>query len=120
MTASNITLIIVAVTMSALAQVALKYGVGRADIAPDMSLIAKSFGMLFSPYVMVGLTFYVGSVVFWLFVLRQTDLSLAYPFVGLSFVIVFFMSVFALGEPWELNRIIGAAVIVVGIIILAR
>lgn len=120
MTISSLAQILVAVTMTSLAQVALKYGTTQAELKPAMGLIHQIFTMVFSPFVMVGLALYVGSVGVWLFVLRNTDLSLAYPFVALSFILVLLMSAFVLGESITTARLIGSVVIIVGLIILAR
>ena len=120
MTLSSIGQILIAVTMTSLAQVASKYGVGQVDLKPAMGLIHQVFALVFSPFVIIGLALYVGSVGVWLFVLRNTDLSLAYPFVSLSFILVLLLSAFVLGESITATRIAGSFIIILGLIILAR
>ena len=51
----------------------------------------------------------------WIFVLRKVPLSLAYPFVALSFVLVPLFSRYIFGEPLTMAYFAGAAFIVVGI-----
>jgi multidrug transporter EmrE-like cation transporter len=56
--------------------------------------------------------------VLWLFALRRIDLSLAYPFVAMSFVVVTGMAVIVLGEPLTLPKIIGLTLIVSGLCVM--
>ena len=74
----------------------------------DISLIA-------SPFVLLGLALYGVGTILWLFALKQLDLSLAYPFVGMSFLFVLVFSIAFLQEPFSLNRFVGTIVIVFGI-----
>ena len=76
MTWSAFALIFASVSLSALGQTAFKIGVGRGS-APDASVLVKTLDMLLSPMVMLGLALYGVGTVFWLFALRQLDLSLA-------------------------------------------
>ena len=43
--------------------------------------------MATNPYVVIGLLIYVGGTVFWLSALSRVDLSYAYPFASLSYVV---------------------------------
>jgi uncharacterized membrane protein len=60
------------------------------------------------------------AVFFWFYALSRVDLSFAYPFASLSFVIVIILSQFILGESVSLSRWIAVAVICFGIILLAK
>ena len=53
--------------------------------------------MIFSPMVLTGLTLYGVGTMLWLFALRELDLSLAYPFVAMSFVMVAGSGILVLG-----------------------
>lgn len=120
MTLNSFLIVFISVTLSAVAQLSFKHGVSSVVLVADNPLLLKAFHLFSSPFVVLGLFLYGVGTVLWLFALKQIDLSLAYPFVGMSFVMVFLMSVFILGEPFNLNRLIGSVIIVVGIIFLAR
>lgn len=120
MTLHSLLLVISSVSLSAIAQMSFKHGMNQLQIDQQMNLVLKIFSIVFSPFVFLGLALYGIGTVLWLFALKQLDLSLAYPFVGLSFVMVFVLSIFVLGEPLHVNRLIGSLIIVVGIIFLAK
>ena len=67
-----------------------------------------------------GLACYGLSMVFWLKVLSELELSKAYPIVSLGYVITFILGWMFLGEPIRLMRAIGIAVIIIGLIIISR
>lgn len=114
--------ILATVTLSAFAQLALKMGVGA--ISPAVQ--AKGVGLELlaaaasSPLILLGLAIYGVSVVAWLWVLSKTDLSVAYPFVGLSFLTTMFFGSWFLHENVTPLRLAGTLLVVVGCIIVAR
>jgi multidrug transporter EmrE-like cation transporter len=67
------------------------------------------------PKLWVGLFLFGISALFWLVVLSRVDLSLAYPFVGISYVIVVALGRFMFHENVPPLRWLGVAVIAVGI-----
>jgi len=73
-----------------------------------------------SPLVWTGLTIYGLSVAVWLWILSKVDLSLAYPFVGVSFIVVMLFGVFLLNETVTPLRMIGTLLIAVGCVMVAR
>lgn len=120
MTLNGFLIVLVSVSLSAIAQVCFKYGVSGVSLASDSHLIEKAWNLFTTPFVFLGLFLYGIGTVLWLFALKQIDLSLAYPFVGLSFIMVFLFGVFLLDEPFNLNRLMGTLIIIAGIILLAR
>ena len=64
-----------------------------------------------------ALLLYAGTTVLWVFVLRQLPLSVAYPIYAVSFLIVPVLSFVVLGEPLTAKTIVGAAMIVAGIVV---
>lgn len=69
------------------------------------------------PRLWLGLTLFGFSAAFWLVVLSRVPLSLAYPFVGVSYVVVVLLARFALNEPVPPLRWVGVVVVAVGIAI---
>jgi multidrug transporter EmrE-like cation transporter len=120
MTWGAFVLVCVSVSLSAAAQTAFKMGVGRAQSASDAAIWFKAWAMLLSPLVLLGLALYGVGTVLWLFALRQLDLSLAYPFVAMSFVMVAISGMVFLGEPVQPSRLVGLGLIVLGLLVMAR
>lgn len=119
-----ISLILFSVSLSAVAQLLLKIGVGRANVvgtaaesAPALSRLAS---MLFSPFVLLGLATYAVGTIIWLFVLAKSPLSVAYPFVGAGFIMTAALGVLVLGENLSGLRMFGVVMIALGCALVAR
>lgn len=114
-------LILLSIGAGVAGQTLLKIGVN----APDSFQITTNplvlFGMIVrSPWVLGGLLLYGVGALAWIAVLSRLDLSYAYPFLALNFVLIAIVSRLFLGEsvPWD--RWLGIAVICVGILLVAR
>jgi drug/metabolite transporter (DMT)-like permease len=115
-------LLLVAVTASACAQLALKLGMSSPAVAAAANGGAKALflAVASSPLVWTGLAIYGSSVAVWLWILSKVDLSLAYPFVGVSFIVVMLFGVFLLQESVSPLRMLGTFLIAAGCILVAR
>jgi drug/metabolite transporter (DMT)-like permease len=70
--------------------------------------------------VFFGLAIYGIGTVFWLAALSRTELSYAYPFASLSYVIMLVASWFMFDEKITLARIIGTVLICIGVLVIYR
>ena len=124
MTNSNLVAIVFTVFMSALAQVLLKLGAVRIPSQRfsgfNLETLAAFFSVLFSKYIFTGMLIYVFSAAMWIWVLTKVDISLAYPFVSLSFIITLGFGVTLFQEPLTTTKLIGTLVIMVGCVIIAK
>lgn len=123
MSLPTLLLVLVSVTLSACAQLLLKVGVtawrGQPPALGPASISAVP-GMLFHPGILGGLALYGLGMVLWLLVLNRVALSQAYPFVGLGFVLTALFGALALQEPFGPGRLLGTALIVGGVVVVAR
>jgi drug/metabolite transporter (DMT)-like permease len=114
-------LILLSVFAGVAGQTVLKLGVsqpGAADATGNLiSLVAL---IIRSPLVLMGLLLYAVGAVAWIAVLARLDLSLAYPFLALNFVLVTVASRLILGETVPALRWMGILVICSGILLVAR
>lgn len=115
-------LIIATVTASACAQLALKLGMSSPAVTAALPQGGKELilAVASSPLVWTGLAIYGSSVAVWLWILSKVDLSLAYPFVGVSFVVVMLFGVFLLDETVSPLRMIGTLLIAAGCVLVAK
>ena len=115
-------LILLTVTLSACAQLALKLGVAKPQMAHALQsgVIDAMLTGAISPLIWLGLIIYGLSVAMWLWVLSKVDLSAAYPFVGVSFLVTMAFGVFILDESVTPMRIIGTILIVSGCILVGK
>lgn len=116
-------LALVSITLSALAQVALKSGMGGAGVRAAIAeggaaSILRAVAL--SPGVVGGLFLYGIGTLLWLAVLARAELSQAYPFVGLSFVLTALMGYFIFADAMTPARIAGIALIVAGVVLVGR
>ncbi|TAG07168.1 MAG: hypothetical protein EAZ44_00850 [Cytophagia bacterium] len=56
----------------------------------------------------------------WGAVLTKFELSFAYPFMSLSFVLVFILSLFIFDEVFTWSKLIGLSLIILGVFIISR
>lgn len=122
MSASILFALLLSVSLSAIGQILMKLGMSNAGIR---EAIARDSGaavmqIATSVPVVAGLTAYGLSTMVWLYVLAQVDVSLAYPFVALGFVLVVLLSSVLLGEQVPPVRIAGLLLIVSGVVLVSR
>ncbi len=115
-------LIGLSVTVSVVGQTIIKLGVrypesaGLAMTGP----VAVALLILRSLLVMLGLLMYGIGAFAWIVVLSRLDLSYAYPFLALNFVLVAIVSRLVLAEAIPGLRWLGIGFICVGILLVAR
>jgi drug/metabolite transporter (DMT)-like permease len=110
------------VLTNAAAQLMLKRGmtsVGGLDITGD-GLISTVFRVVFNPFVFAGLCTFVISMASHLVVLSKVQISYAYPFLSLAYVVVAAYAYFVFQEDLGPARIAGIALIVLGTIFIAQ
>ncbi len=120
--ARYIPLILVGVFLNAFAQVLLKKGmlsIGYFEfhfqsVFPIIKKVA------FNSYILSGLASYVISVAIWLLVLARVEVSYAYPFLSVGYVVVTVVGYFIFQEDLSWMRVVGIAVIIVGVLLLSR
>ena len=81
---------------------------------------AQLLDWVFNGWLVASLVLYGITTLGWVWILRHAPLHLAYPFMGLAFLIVPCLEWLFLGNPIKLPTIIGGACILVGISIAAR
>jgi multidrug transporter EmrE-like cation transporter len=114
-------LILLSVVVGVAGQTALKLGVSQPGAAEaSTNVFSLIFLILRSPLVILGLVLYATGALAWIAVLSRLNLSLAYPFLALNFVLITVASRFILGESIPLLRWVGILVICAGILIVAR
>lgn len=116
-------LILCSVLLSAFAQITLKIGMSSPVIQHAISsssalTVIQSVGT--NIYVIGGLGLYFASAAVWLFVLAKVDVSFAYPFVGLGFVVTMLLAFFINGEVLSTAKVVGTLCIALGVAIMAQ
>jgi len=112
-----ISLLLVSVFLGAIGQLCAKKGVmniGQVYLNPS-KIVGITFKFFSNPLILIGLFAYLIGSVIWLTALSRTELSFAYPFVSLTYVLVFIGSWFFFGESINLLRCLGLVLIICGV-----
>lgn len=112
MTLANLALTLATVLAIASGQVLFKLGALASNTAGDgVSLVSRYA----NAYLITALVVYAAATALWVYVLKSVPLNIAYPFMGLAFVIVPLLAAAFLGEPLAWRHLVGGLVIAVGI-----
>jgi drug/metabolite transporter (DMT)-like permease len=114
--------ILVSVLLGAVGQILLKKGMSNmgAVTLTLNQLPATLWGMATNLYVVFGLLIYVTGTVFWLSALSRVDLSYAYPFASLSYVIMLAASWLLFHENITVVRLLGTLIVALGVFVISR
>lgn len=111
MTLVDVGMLLAAVLTAATGQVLLRFGMRAAGMG-EGSLLVRAAA---SPAVLGGLAVFGVSAVLWLWVLSRVPLSVAYPFNGLSFLVIVLASHVLLGERLHPSSVVGVVLVAVGV-----
>jgi multidrug transporter EmrE-like cation transporter len=118
-----IALILLSVALAATAQLVLKAGmdrvgeIGRAEVRSPVQTVLRAAQI---PAVWAGLALFGMSAAVWLVVLSRAQLSFAYPFASLTYVVILLADRFLLKQNIPGLRWAGVLFIVTGIILVSR
>lgn len=108
-------LLLLNVVLVSSAQLLLKMGSSKvASLMNKDHLINSFFKIAFSPYIFFGILCYVFSLILWIYIMTRAQLSVAYPFMSLSYVVVMILAVLFVNETVNLPQWGGAVLIVIG------
>ena len=111
-------LIVAACTLiGATAQVLIKLGAARLQ---DSGLLGTAIGIFTIPTLFAGYCLYGIFTALLVYALRHAELSILYPVIALSYVWVTLLSVLIFHETMNPQKLIGVAIIVVGVTVLGR
>ena len=117
---TNLILIISSVFLNAIAQIFLKSGMSSlATIYFDQPLLKTSLSIILNGYNILGFISYGLSIIIWLWVLAKVDVSFAYPFQALGYILVTILAWMIFNEEINILRILALIIISIGLIILA-
>lgn len=99
-------------------QLILKWAIGRhASFAAEGDKSLFVLKLLLDPWIISGFAAAFLASLAWMAAVSKLDLSHAYPFMSLNFVIVVFLSGWLFGEPLTAMKLAGLGLIVAGIVV---
>lgn len=113
--------ILTSVAFTVYSQLIMRWQVGSAGELPPgfTDKIEYVVNLLVNPWVFSGIiaTFLAG--VAWMLAMTRFEISYAYPFVGLNFVLIILLSALLFGEGLSIYKLIGTSLIVAGVAVVA-
>jgi drug/metabolite transporter (DMT)-like permease len=115
-------LILATVVFTAYGQLMLKWRIAQMGALPQELLGKIKFLLLLllDPGIFSGFAAGFLASLAWMAAMTKFDLSHAYPFMSLNFVVVLLLSGWVLSEPLSLQKVLGVGFIVLGTILAAR
>jgi len=105
------------IALTVYGQIIVKWRVSRrghlpADLRGKVTFFAH---LILDPWILSALLGAFAAALFWMAAVSRLQLSRAYPFVGLSFVMVLLLSAVFFGEAVTPAKLIGVALVITGI-----
>lgn len=122
MNLQTMVIVVAGVLLNAAAQLMLKAGtraLGELSLASG-ALISMAIGVITQPFILGGLACYVVSVGLWIIALSRVDVTIAYPMNSIGYVVNAVLAWQLFGEQLGPGRIVGIAIILAGVVVLAR
>ena len=118
----TILLIVISVLLNCAAQLCMKKGMmSIGEISGGMQgLIAAMPSMIMNGYLWLSLFCYGLSFLLWMVVLSKVDVSYAYPFLSIGYILSAVVGYYAFGENVTPIRILGIIVICIGVVLISR
>lgn len=103
-------------------QLILKWRIGQFGAMPSTFVEKLKFllWLVVDPIILSGFIAAFLASLAWMAAMTRFELSHAYPFMSLNFVVVLLLSGWVLSEPMTLQKFVGVALIVAGTIVAAR
>lgn len=110
------------IILAVFSQIVMRWQIGLAGDLP-VSVSGKILFVmhaLMKPWIILAIVSTFFSGIAWMLAMTKFDVSYAFPFVSLNFVLVLLFGHFFLHEPFGINKLVGASFIVLGIIVIAK
>ena len=118
MKSAYLTWILTSVLCSSIAHFALKLGALRLNLGGGAADVILRLGT--NGWLILGGMLHALALALWVIGLKHVELSVAYPFIALGFVLVSLLSWLFLSEALSAARLIGMLLIASGVVLIAR
>jgi drug/metabolite transporter (DMT)-like permease len=115
----SVGLVLFTVLLTVYGQLIAKWRVHQAgpfptDLGKKMGFLTS---LLFDPWIISGILAAFLAALSWMAALTKLELSYAYPFLSLAFVLVVILSTFFFHEPVTLPKVLGIVLVIAGLIV---
>lgn len=119
---SSYLLVLCTVFLTVYSQLAIKWGMLRAGAIPEEFHAQAWFllSQLFSPWILSSIVSAFLALITWMVAMTKLELSHAYPFMSLAFVLVLYFSHVLFDEELSVPKIVGVLFIAIGLAVGSR
>ncbi len=111
-------ILLLAICLTVAGELLLKAGMNRVGLFTfRWEVLRRTFT---DPYVLGGFLLIFAGSIFWLVVISHWELSMAYPMLGLSYVMTVLASWLFLNERLTWQKLVGAVIIGLGVALVTR
>jgi multidrug transporter EmrE-like cation transporter len=118
----NFSLIFIGVMLNAAAQILMKAGtnaIGHFEFSLA-NVIPVGWKLATEWHIVTALFCYGVSVVVWILALSRVPVSIAFPMLSMAYVVNAVAAKYLLGEDFNVTKLVGMGVIIIGVIIISR
>jgi len=103
-------------------QLVMRWQVSQAGSLPEDAAGKARFiiSLLLNPWVITGLVSTFLSGVSWMLAMTRFEISYAFPFVSLNYVLILIASYFLFNESVDYHKVVGSFIVVFGILVIAK
>ena len=119
----NHSYLLLAILLGVISQLIVKWKMSKYPFNENETIIDKvllAFSMFLDPYIILSLTLTLLAGLMWMIAMTKFDISYAYPFTALSFVLIFILSFILFNEPISWQKIVGLGFIMIGIVVASQ
>lgn len=117
---NNVILILVSVLLNCAAQLCIRKGMLLVGETGINNMIANLSAMIANLWLWGAMICYAVSILLWMAVLSKVEVSFAYPFLSIGYVVAAMVGYCFFGETLSLPRIAGIVVICIGVYLISR
>ena len=110
------------IILAVYSQLIMRWQVRLAGTLPD-DLPGKAnfiFSLFINPWVVSGLLATLGSGVAWMLALSRFDISYAYPWISLNFLLIALFGACLFEETFSIGKLTGTALVIAGVVIISK
>ena len=115
-------LLLMSICLSSVAQIFLKTGLSQPTVTlalDEGGYIKIGHAIFLNIWVATGLALYFSAAIVWIFGLVKVEVSMAYPFVGLGFIVTMILGKYIMGDTITVTRVAGCLMISVGVVLVS-
>lgn len=116
----NILLILISVLLNCAAQICIRKGMLIVGEVNMTGILGSLGAMITNVWLWTAMICYAVSILMWMAVLSKVEVSFAYPFLSIGYVVAALVGYCCFGESLTLTRIMGIIVICLGVFLISR